>query len=136
MSKINYEPKSSLIEKTASALATEFYEIGRSQGLTSKYKNHRAYARANLEKFIPKAIEYLITMLGNPSFPELAKAEIYEALMERHNDPKFKTDEENKLPDLDVKKLMASMDEYNKNKIIINTKPIDDRYKKFMPKAN
>lgn len=80
-------PNSTLIEKTAGELAATWYEIGRGQGMTSKYKNPRAYARANLEQFIPKAIELLISMLGRPDIPDTMKDEIHAALTERANDP-------------------------------------------------
>lgn len=104
MSKI-FVPHSHLIEHVAGALAATWYEIGRSQGMKSKYKTPRAYARANIEKFLPKAIEHLLDILANPTFPDLAKQEIFEALMERHNDPTLKT--ENQLPKVDMKKLMS-----------------------------
>lgn len=80
-------PKYNLIEKVAGELAGTFYEIGRSQGLTSQCKNARAFAKKNLEKFIPKAIEYLLAQLNDPAISLLIKEEIYEALIERHNDP-------------------------------------------------
>src|SRR5216684_1181391 len=80
-------PKHKVIEETALALACTWYEIGRGQGLTSKWKNARSYAKANFTKFIPKAVEHLLDILGNPSFPQSAKDVIYEALLERHNDP-------------------------------------------------
>jgi hypothetical protein len=86
--KLRFTPKSKpLIEKVAAELAGTWYEVGRGQGMTSKYKSARAYARANIEKFVPKAVEILIDMLGKPDTPEIMKAEIYEALMERINDP-------------------------------------------------
>ena len=87
MSKIISVPKSHLIEKTALEFAAVYYEAGRSTGLTSKHKNAKSFARANFEKFVPKVVEHVIEMLGNKSLPELMKQEIYEALMERHNDP-------------------------------------------------
>lgn len=93
-------PESLLIEKTALDLACSFYEIGRSQGLKSKYKNAKQYAKKNLEQFIPKAIEVLIDMLSKDHVPEDQKSLIYSALMERTNDkdlsncgiPVFKND--------------------------------------------
>ena len=50
-------PQSLLIEKTALELAAVFYEAGRSSGLTSVCKNAKQYAKRNVEKFIPKAVE-------------------------------------------------------------------------------
>lgn len=101
------EPRHHLIEKTAAALATAWYEVGRSQGLKSVHKNARLYANHNLEKFIPRAIEHLIDILGNPDFPKNAKDEIYDALIERVNDPTNITSTEvMNLPMIDIKKLL------------------------------
>jgi hypothetical protein len=80
------KPESTLIEQTALALATEFYEVGRSQGLTSKYKTHKAYARAYVKEYIPKAVELLMQILANPATPETQKAAIYDCFLERVND--------------------------------------------------
>ena len=80
------KPESVLIEKTALELATAFYEIGRSQGLTSKYKTHQAYARRHLNEFIPKAVELLMEILANPATPEDQRLAIYDAFLERAND--------------------------------------------------
>ena len=46
---IKSSPKHTLIEGIAMNLAAEYYEVGRMQGLTSKYKTHKAYAVANFE---------------------------------------------------------------------------------------
>lgn len=104
-------PKSNLIEKTAVEFAAVYYEAGRTtknpvtgKYLTSKHKDARSFARANFEKFIPKVVEHFLTMLGNEHLPTLMKQEIYEALLERHNDPTLQT--ESQLPDIDVKKLI------------------------------
>lgn len=80
------EPHHLLIEKTALELAAVFYEAGRSSGLHSKHKDARKFAKANVEKFIPKAVELLTDMLGNPSLPQDQKNMIYDAIMERTND--------------------------------------------------
>ena len=87
--KINYilSPKHTLIERVAAEMAAVFYEAGRSSGMTSKYKNPRSWARAHFERFIPRAVETLVSMLGRSDIAELQKQEIYDALMERHNDP-------------------------------------------------
>lgn len=93
-------PKSLLIEKTALELAAVFYEAGRSSGLTSKHKDARSFAKANVEKFIPKAVDLLMTMIGSDAIPQDQKDLIYEAFMERTNDkdlsnigiPVFKND--------------------------------------------
>jgi len=84
-------PESEIIEQTALELACVFFEAGRSSGLTSKHKDARAYAKANLEVFLPKAIEYLVSMLGNPQFDPKAKELIYKAIMERTNDESMRT---------------------------------------------
>ena len=80
-------PKHIIIEKVAGELAATFYEIGRGQGGTSKYPNARAYAKANIENFIPKAVEILTDMLSMPHISQHMKDEIAEALIERANDP-------------------------------------------------
>lgn len=76
-----------LIEQTAGELAAIFYEAARSSGLKSKHKNARNYAKTNLEKFIPKAVELLLSMLQMNHISDVLKNEIYEALIERANDP-------------------------------------------------
>jgi hypothetical protein len=78
-------PKHTVFERTAAELAAVFYEAGRSSGMTSKHKNARSWARANFEKFIPKAIELCVSMLSRPDIADLMKQEIYDALMERNN---------------------------------------------------
>ena len=88
MSKLKIiEPHSILIEETALKFAATYYEVGRSQGLTSKFKNARAFAKANVERFIPMAVQTLMDMLANPSTPETQKEMIYQAFTERANDP-------------------------------------------------
>lgn len=102
-------PKSLLIEKTALELAAVFYEAGRSSGLTSKHKDAKSYAKANVKKFIPKAVDLLMTMIGSDAIPQDQKDLIYEAFMERTNDqnlsncgiPVFKNNTEY-LPDAPV----------------------------------
>lgn len=79
-------PQSLLIEKTALELAAAFYEGGRSAGLKSKHKDARSFAKANVETFIPKAVELLMTMIGSDAIPQDQKDLIYEAFMERTND--------------------------------------------------
>lgn len=109
------QPKHTLIEKIAGELAAVWYETGRSQGLTSKHKNARAYAKANLEKFIPKAVECCLKMLEPDSnATEDMKREIYEALMERHNDEELNQ----YLPNIDVKKAIELSDQMEKKKVI------------------
>jgi len=80
------KPESILIEQTALDLAAVYYEAGRSSGLTSKHPDARAFARANVTKFIPKAVELLMTILANPATPKEQKDAIYDAFLERAND--------------------------------------------------
>jgi len=80
------KPESTLIEKTALELAATFYEIGRGQGLKSKYKNPRDYAKAYVKNFIPKAVDILMDMLAKESTSKEMKDAIYDAFMERAND--------------------------------------------------
>lgn len=103
-------PHSILIEKVATELAATWYEVGRSQGLTSVCKDAREYARHNLEKFLPKAIDHLLDILHNPSTAPEAKAMIYDALSERMNDPNNVTSTDIKgLPDIDVMKIINNI---------------------------
>jgi hypothetical protein len=89
--KLLFKPTSTaIIEKTAGEMAAVWYDIGRGQGMTSKYKSARAYARANLEKFIPVALKHLLSMLSRPDISEHMKKEIYDAYIERANDPDLK----------------------------------------------
>jgi hypothetical protein len=85
------KPESTLIEKTALELAAAFYEIGRGQGLKSKYKTPQEYAKKYLTKFIPKAVDILMDMLAKDSTPKEQKDAIYDALMERSNDKDLST---------------------------------------------
>lgn len=113
-------PTSTLIETIAGQLAATWYEVGRGQGLTSKHKTARAYAAANLEKFIPKAVELCLEMLGpnSTSTPEM-KEEIWEALQERLNDPELLLYR----PNVDVKKVIEQLEimERKKGPVIIDT---------------
>lgn len=80
------KPESILIEQTALDLACIYYEGGRSAGLTSKHKSPKAFAKANVTTFIPKAVELLMEMLANPATPQAQKDMIYDAFTERAND--------------------------------------------------
>lgn len=87
LSKKIINPASVLIEQTATDMCAEYFEIGLSQGLRSKYKTHKAFVHAYLEHFIPLAIDTLTGMLGNSNVPDNQKVLIHEALLERVNDP-------------------------------------------------
>lgn len=114
-------PRSVLIEKVAMELAMTWYEIGRNQGLTSKWPTAKAYGKANLVRFIPNATSILIDMLKPDSnCSNEMREEIYEAFMERHDDPEL----QKTLPNIDVKKVIAMLDEAEKKKVVtINTEP-------------
>jgi hypothetical protein len=96
-------PKSILIEKTAGEFAGVFFDAARSSGMhkiklrgqvinLDKYKNDpKKFARQHLEKFIPDVVKHFVEMLGRPDIPDGHKLEIYEALMERVNDPQLDT---------------------------------------------
>src|ERR1700761_845629 len=81
-----HKPESELIEHTAMKLASAFYEAGRSQGLTSKYKDAKGYALRHVKEFTPLAINFLMDILAKPSTPQDQKDAIYDAIMERTND--------------------------------------------------
>ena len=133
MSKLQTIPRHVIIEQIAVNIAATWYEIGCGQGMTSKHKSAKAYAKANLEKFLPKAIDTAIEMLGpNSTLPPSAKELIYEALMERHDDPTL-----NKyMPNVDLKRAYELADEIKRK----NTRPIDivldNAIKSFKPKAD
>ncbi len=99
-------PKHHVFEHVALEFAAVWYETRRSKGMTSKFKDARSFARANFEKFLPVAIKHCIELLGRQDIPDLAKAEIYEALSERQNDPDINAMMGFGLPDLDVKKIL------------------------------
>lgn len=109
MSKIT-TPQSVLVEKTALELAACFYEVGRSQGLHSKYKTARHYAAANIQKFIPHAVDALMKMLIDNNTPESQRAIIHAAIMERINDPVAMSladaSKNHVLPNIDIAKLI------------------------------
>lgn len=115
-------PKHTVIERTALEFAATFWEAGRSSGMPSKYKNARAFARANFIKFIPQTISILTDMLGRSDVSEHMKKEIHEAIVERINDPRVNLEMGNPLPDIDLKKLLGDKPE---PPVIVNTKRID-----------
>lgn len=80
------KPRFTVIERTAAAFAATYYEAARNTGMTSKFKTPKAYATANFETFIPKAIEILTDMLGRHDVSIHMRDEISNALIERAND--------------------------------------------------
>jgi len=108
------DPSDVIVEKTAGEFAGCFYDAARSSGMTKiklqndvinllKFKTPREFARRHLEKFIPAAVEALTTILGKDSTPAESKEVIYQALMERINDP-----------DLDMMGKTAGLPEFEK----------------------
>lgn len=87
--KPNVIPKSTLIESTAANLAAQYYEIGRSEGLASKHLSHKEFAMANMERFIPHAVDILLDMLHKDDTTVHMKDAIMEAFDERRNDPDY-----------------------------------------------
>jgi len=82
-------PSSEIIERTAAEMCALYYEVGRSQGLKTKYKTHKAFVHKYLENFIPMAVDSLVGMLGDPNVSDHLKKEIFEALEERKADPEL-----------------------------------------------
>lgn len=105
--------KFDLIEHTAMKFAATYYEAARSQGLkprNPKHKTPRLWALHNFEKFIPKSLDTLLDMMNNENTPEYTKQKIYDAVMERANDPTVNEVFGNKqlLPELDLKKMLEN----------------------------
>jgi|SRR6185312_946802 len=145
MSKKIVKPINPLIFKVAGEFAAVFYETGRSQGMTSKHKTAKAYARHNIEKFVPLAIKHLIDMLKPTSnCTDFMRMEIYEALRDPINDPDLMEGKKNGLPDINAEKLSKILNQYDKNKINLpvtsNPKSLKDNtaltQNPFTPKAN
>jgi hypothetical protein len=113
------KPRSLVIERTAAQMAAVFYEAGMNMGATSRYKSARHFARANVERFVPKAVEYLLEMLNRPDVSNHMKDEIYTAIMERVHDEQTNVMQDNKLPDINIKKYL---DHKPEQPIIVNTK--------------
>lgn len=92
------DPSDVIIEKTAGEFAGVWYDAARSSGMTivklqndvidlRRYKRTRDFARRHLEKFIPAAVHALNEIMCNPNTPEAKRQIIYNAIMERVNDP-------------------------------------------------
>lgn len=134
------DPSDVIVEKTAGEFAATFFDAARSSGMEvimfqgqkidlRKYKNNpRAFARAHIEKFIPAAVHALTEIMCNPKTPEDQRQIIYNAIMERVNDP-----------DLDMMGRTAGLPEFENTvlykpdnekpkPVIINTPSIDFNY--------
>ena len=95
------DPSTFIVEQTAGRFAAEFFEACRNSDMKKiqlqgkvidlmKYKNNpRAFARVHLEKFIPAAVHALTEILAKDTTPPDQKEIIYQALMERVNDPQL-----------------------------------------------
>src|SRR5882672_11990837 len=118
MSKV-VTPRSVLIEQTALKLAATWWEIGMGQGLKSKHKTARHYAANNFIKFIPRAVSHLIDILNQPNASPAMKHEIWCALQERIHDVDTTAAFDNKLPDVDLTKVIDCKAE---PPIIVNSK--------------
>jgi len=109
-------PRDILIEKVAGQLAATWFEAAQNtpgmDTLRKKYRNDpRRYARMNLEKFIKPAVESLIECLKSPRLSLEAKEEIYNALIDRINDPENLTSDDiikngGLLPKIDIKPVL------------------------------
>jgi hypothetical protein len=117
-------PRVDLIEKIAAEFAGVWYETGRAQGMTSKYKTAKAFARANIERFVPNAVNHLLDMLNSPDYNDHVKKEIYVALMERIHDPDTAMLMEGVLPTIDISKVLDCKPE---PPIVVNTKRFDPK---------
>lgn len=112
-------PKHTIIENIAANMAAEYYEMGRSAGMKSKHKNARSYAKEYFEHYIPNAVEVCLNMLADPSYSDDIKRPIYEAIMERTNDPML-----NSILPNPIQAPIMNMKEFFKDKIapvIVNT---------------
>ena len=138
------KPINPLIYKVAAEFAATMYETGRSQGMKSKHKNARSYAKEYLEKYIPLAVKHLIELLKPTSnCTDFMRMGIYEAITDPLNDPDLMTGKKNNLPDVNAKLIADAMRAFDKNKINL---PIEAKqpYKNkllntanpFTPKAN
>lgn len=130
-------PSDVIIEKTAGEFAGTFYDAARSSGMTViklqgqainllRYKSPRDFARRHLEKFIPAAVHALTDILSRPETPAEQKEIIYQAIMERVNDPDLdmmaKTAGD--LPAFEQSVLYKS-DQEKPKPVIVNTPAID-----------
>ena len=115
-----------LIEKTAAQYAAIFWEACRSSGMKQgRHKTARAYARANLEKFIPLAVQNLIDIMGRENTPVEQKELIYQALQERTNDQQLgEWGKIASLPEFE-QTVLYKPDNEKPKPVIINTPRID-----------
>src|SRR5882672_9218090 len=118
------QPRSVLIEKTALEFAAVFYDVGRSQGMTSRHKTAKHYAAHNFIKFIPRAVSHLLDILNQPNANPEMKDEIWCALQERIHDVDTTAAFDNRLPDVDLTKVIDCKAE---SPIIVNSKRFEHK---------
>lgn len=110
------KPRDLLLERTAGRLAAEWFEAAKNTPeidvLRKKYRNDpRRFARMNLERFIPIAVDILIGMLHRDDLPLEMREEIYNCLIDRVNDPEALTSTEiinnnGQIPKIDIKPIL------------------------------
>ena len=120
-------PRDVLIEKVAGELAATYFEAAQNtpqmDTLRKKYRNDpRRYARMNLERWIPVAVEHLISCLQSPRLSIEAKEEIFNCLADRVNDPENITSDDiinngGMLPKIDIKPILDAETRTPINKI-------------------
>lgn len=130
-------PSDVIIEKTAGEMAGVFYDAARSSGMTViklqgqainllRFKSPRDFARRHIEKFIPAAVHALTDIMSRPETPVEQKEIIYQAILERVNDPDLdmmaKTAGD--LPAFEQTVLYKS-DQEKPKPVIVNTPAID-----------
>lgn len=137
MSKLKIvDPATFIIEKTAGEMCGTFYDAARSSGMTViqlqgekinllKYKRTRDFARAHFEKFIPAAVHALTEIMSRDSTPVETKELIYQAILERVNDPQLNLmGQQAGLPEYENTVLYKS-DQEKPKPVIINTPKLD-----------
>lgn len=135
------DPSDVIVEKTAGDFAATFFEAARSSDLKvinlqgkkinlMKYgENPRNFARRHLEAFIPAAVHALNEIMCNPNTPEEHRQVIYNAIMERVNDPDLdmmaKTAGD--LPEFE-QTVLYKPDNEKPKPVIVNTTKIDTSF--------
>lgn len=131
------DPTDTIIETTAGRFSAEFFEAARSSGMgvirlqgevidLRKFKNNPVkFARAHFEKFIPAAVKALTEIMSNPKTPAEHREVIYNAIMERVNDPELAMmGQAAGLPDFESTP-MYKPDNEKPKPVIVNTPAID-----------
>lgn len=131
------DPSDVIIEKTAGEMAGVWYDAARSSGMTivklqgdvidlRRFKSTRDFARRHLEKFIPAAVHALTDIMSRDNTPVDQKEIIYQALLERVNDPDIDMMGKTAgLPEFQNTVLYKS-DQEKPKPVIVNTPRIED----------